>query len=240
MDYKDFLFGQSKNNFWSMAKRDLIDIVLSIFVRPLFEGRNPPSVLNVGAGIGDDLRILKRYGLITVVDIDEKALDIIPEAACVEKRVADVLDLPYADESFDVVTCFDVFEHVQDDERAFHEVHRVLKRGGLLIFTVPAFQVLFSSHDRVLKHARRYDRQMLLKRLSNFSILLLSYWNLVLFLPIAILRVLNKASPPREDSFTPRRLANIFLFHLLHIENLLLKRRFNLPFGLSLLGICKK
>jgi len=240
MDYKDFLSGQTRNNFWSMAKRDLIDLILSRFVKPAFEGRQPPSILNVGAGIGDDLCILNGHGAVTVVDIDEKALDIIPASSCVEKRVADIINLPFTNESFDVVTCFDVFEHVPDDVRAFHEVHRVLKPGGLLVFTVPAFQVLFSGHDRVLKHARRYDRRMLLGRLDQFSIVFLSYWNCVLFLPVAVRRVLSKSAPSREDLVTFSRSTNIILFHLLHLENLFLEKRVQLPFGLSLVGICKK
>ncbi|HME54266.1 MAG TPA: class I SAM-dependent methyltransferase [Candidatus Lokiarchaeia archaeon] len=240
MDYKDFLSGQTRNNFWSMAKRDLIDSVLSRFVKPAFEDRKSPSILNVGAGMGDDLCILNGYGVVTVVDIDKKALDVIPASSCSEKRVADILDLPYLNNSFDVVTCFDVFEHVQDDSRAFHEVHRVLKPGGLLVFTVPAFQVLFSGHDRILKHVRRYNRRMILARLDHFSIVFLSYWNCVLFLPVAARRILSKPAPSREDLVTFSRITNIILFHLLHLENLLLESRVQLPFGLSMVGICKK
>lgn len=240
MDYRDFLSGQTSNNFWSMAKRDLIDHVLSHFVQPAFENRKLPLILNVGAGIGDDLCILNSHGLVTVVDIDEKALNIIPSSSCHEKRVADILDLPYMNGSFDVVTCFDVFEHVKNDIRAFHEVHRVLKPGGLLVFTVPAFQTLFSGHDRVLKHARRYNRRTLLTRLDQFSIVFLSYWNCVLFLPVAARRILSKSAPSREDIVTFSRSTNIILFHLLHLENLLLEKRVQLPFGLSLVGICKK
>jgi len=240
MDYKDFLSGQTRNNFWSMAKRDLIDLVLSRFVQPEFEGRNPPLILNVGAGIGDDLCVLNGHGKVTVVDIDEKALEIIPSSSCHEKRVADIVNLPYTNDSFDVVTCFDVFEHVEDDVRAFHEVHRVLKPGGLLVFTVPAFQILFSGHDRVLKHARRYDRRMLLTRLDQFSIVFLSYWNCILFIPVAIRRILSKSSPSREDVVTFSRSMNIILFHLLHLENKFLENRVQLPFGLSLIGICTK
>jgi SAM-dependent methyltransferase len=50
---------------------------------------------------------------------------------------ADLEHLAYADESLDVVLAADVFEHVRVDERAFREIHRVLRPDGLLLFTVP-------------------------------------------------------------------------------------------------------
>ncbi len=239
MDYKDYISGQIKDNFWSMAKRDLIEMLLRKYIKKTHPGLNN-EVLNIGAGVGDDLKVIRVFGAVHVVDIDARALHLIPEGLCQEKRIADIVDLPYPEESFDVVTCFDVFEHVKEDAKAVQEIYRVLKKGGLMVFTVPAFQRLYSSHDRMLKHERRYNYPDLIHRLSRFTIVYVSYWNCLLSIPVAVRRLLRKNLRPSEDIVSFSRPQNLFLFYLMHIENLLLKRGIILPFGTSIAGVCAR
>jgi SAM-dependent methyltransferase len=239
MDYKDVLSGQIKDNFWSMAKRDLINLILQQHA-PISRYTDPPKILNIGAGVGDDLSVISEYGRVYVVDIDNEALKLIRDNNCVEKRLASINALPYPAETFDIVTCFDVFEHVEEDRAAFQEIHRVLKIGGLLVFTVPAFQALYSGHDRALKHVRRYDYKEILHRVTGLKIVFLSYWNCILFGPISVWRILRKNSIPREDLVSFSRILNLFLFWLLHIENKILQHNLKLPFGLSIFGICER
>ena len=66
-----------------------------------------------------------------------------------------------ADESIDYVYSLNVLEHIEDDEFALAEIHRILKLGGRLLLYVPAFNVLFSSMDRKVGHIRRYRRRRL-------------------------------------------------------------------------------
>jgi SAM-dependent methyltransferase len=239
MDYKDYLSGQIRDNFWSMAKRDLIEILLRKYTKKTRPGLDN-QILNIGAGVGDDLKVIRDHGAVHVIDIDKRALQLIPEGLCEEKRIADIIDLPYPEESFDVVTCFDVFEHVKEDKRAVREVYRVLKAGGVMVFTVPAFQRLYSSHDRMLKHERRYNYPDIIRRLTRFTIVYTSYWNCLLSIPVAVRRLLRKNLRPSEDIVSFSRPQNLFLFYLMHIENLLLKREIFLPFGTSIVGICEK
>jgi ubiquinone/menaquinone biosynthesis C-methylase UbiE len=107
-------------------------------------------ILNIGAGAGDDLPVIGSFGKVTVIDVDEKALDMIPEGACEEKMPGDACALPFEDNTFDLAVAFDVLEHIEDDVKAVAELNRVLKTGGRFIFSVPANQSLFSSHDRAL------------------------------------------------------------------------------------------
>ncbi len=239
MDYKDYLSGQIRDNFWSMAKRDLIEMLLNKFTKKTRPGLEN-QILNIGAGVGDDLKVIRAHGAVHVIDIDKRALQLIPDGLCQEKRVADIVDLPYPEESFDVVTCFDVFEHVKEDTRAAREVYRVLKAGGLMLFTVPAFQRLYSSHDRMLKHERRYNYPDIIDRLSKFAIVYISYWNCLLSIPVAVRRLLRKNLEPSEDVVSFSRPQNLFLFYLMHVENVLLKRGIFLPFGTSIVGVCEK
>jgi 2-polyprenyl-3-methyl-5-hydroxy-6-metoxy-1,4-benzoquinol methylase len=98
-------------------------------------------VLDAGFGTGFGTRILADAGAEHVVGIDndasavEQASAELPEN--VEFRVSDVATLPFADASFDVVTCMEVIEHVEDPERVLGELHRVLKPDGLLLLSTP-------------------------------------------------------------------------------------------------------
>ena len=105
--------------------------------------------------------MLKKFGKIYAIDIDKKALDLIPNNICFEKKIANVNDLPYSDNFFDLIVAFDVLEHIKKDSGAIKEIHRVLKKKGYFIFSVPAFPILFGSHDRALNHYRRYNKKTL-------------------------------------------------------------------------------
>jgi ubiquinone/menaquinone biosynthesis C-methylase UbiE len=71
---------------------------------------------------------------------------------------ADAQSMPIADNSVDIVTAMDVIEHIPDDKAALREISRILKPGGYLLATVPAFQSLWSDHDVALHHFRRYTQ----------------------------------------------------------------------------------
>jgi SAM-dependent methyltransferase len=239
MDYNDVISGQTRDNFWSMGKCDLINMFLSLYSKASAVGALP-EILNIGAGVGDDLKAINVHGVVHVVDIDKRVLDLIPDDACFEKRVGDITCLPYNANTFDIVTCFDVFEHVKTDSIAFDEVYRVLKNGGLLVFSVPAYPCLYSSHDKMLIHYRRYSHSELLHQLRKFKPEFISYWNCFLFLPVALRRILNRNASPQENVVALSRFQNLFFYRLLRFENQLLKLRIKFPFGLSIFGVCRK
>ena len=155
MDYKDLQSGNTQEDFWFKAKNGLVKTLLE----KTCANKKELLILNLGAGTGDDLKILSKFGKNYVIDIDQESLSAIDNTLCAEKKLADACDLPYRDDFFDVVVSFDVFEHIKNDFQAIREVHRVLKSGGVLIFAVPAFEFLFSSHDKALRHFRRYSNK---------------------------------------------------------------------------------
>lgn len=81
-------------------------------------------------------------------------------------------ELPFADASFDLVCAFDVIEHVEDDQRAFAELGRVLRPGGVLVFSVPIHPHLWSPFDLAVGHVRRYDPILLILILLQHKLLL--------------------------------------------------------------------
>jgi len=234
MDYRDYIDGQTGEQFWFRSKKDLINILMNKI------GRKNLKILNIGAGTGVDLEIMNRFGNIYIIDVNKKALDLIPSNLYSEKKVCDATALPYPNEFFDIVCSFDVFEHIKNDKKAVLEAHRVLKKGGLLLLMVPAFNFLFSAHDKALLHYRRYSKKKLYELLRIFKYEYLSYWNSILFIPLSILRILKKRAKPKTDYFNlPTLLEKAFL-NFLRIENKLIMKDYRLPFGLSLVGVYRK
>jgi hypothetical protein len=87
-------------------------------------------------------------------------------------------ELPYEDGSFDTVICSDVLEHIKPHREAIDELFRVARRK--VIITVPAYQWLYGTYDKLLRHRRRYYA----KDFPGFSVKYL-FWFLV---PIIFLR----------------------------------------------------
>lgn len=237
MDYLDLEKNTSAfDYFWYKAKRKLIDIIfLKYNIKKML-------ILEVGCGAGSQLEALSVYGnKVFGSDINIKALT---EA---EKRGFTVFYQDIEKEiknegKYDVVCAFDVLEHIKSDESALKNIYRSLKPGGLFVFMVPAFQILFSSHDVHLKHYRRYSMKELEQKLlnNNFKPLDLYYWNSILFPIISLKRLLYKSGKPKSDVGSLPKLLNSFLYSILIIENQLIKINIKLPLGLSIVGIARR
>ena len=236
MDIRDYESEVGKDFFWFRAKVELIGVLL----RRLDSDRGR-KILDIGAGTGDDLAVIAGVGDVYAVDSDPKCLNLVPDELVAEKRCADACDLPYEESFFDLVVAFDVLEHIEDDERAIGEIHRVLKPGKSFVFTVPAFDWLFSSHDRALGHFRRYDKKTARRLLSAFRCVKLGYWMFSLFGPVAIHRLLKRRDANPKVSYPRLPLAlNELFYRVLDLDTKLIEHGYTLPFGTSLFGICTK
>lgn len=236
MDYKDLEAGNTADYFWFKCKTDLIHS----FMQKKCRSTGDLKILNIGAGTGDDLKVLKKFGKNYVTDIDNNALSTIDKNLCEDIRQVDACSLPYNDNFFDVVISCDVFEHINDHLKAISEAHRVLKPNGILIFTVPAFQSLYSSHDKALDHFRRYSKKTIKTALAPFSSRKLFFWNTMLFLPIALNRLIRKNAKPKVDNMKIKPWVNLILYRILKVDNFLIKRNLSMPVGLSIVGYCYK
>ncbi|MCR4280883.1 MAG: class I SAM-dependent methyltransferase, partial [Candidatus Kaiserbacteria bacterium] len=127
---------------------------------------------------------------------------------------------------------------IEHDREFFLKAHGALKSGGRLAITVPAFQFLWSIHDINHHHFRRYTKASMCAVLNEaeFDIEYASYWNMTLFIPAAIVRLLGKSGDSTLKM--PRFLDTIF-FAIVKAESLLI-RFFPLPFGVSLVFIARK
>jgi len=167
--------------WWFAGRRAIIESLLREAMakpRPPQELRlsSASRLLDIGCGTGANLEMLRRAvgpkGQLAGADFSPLALDFARrhESQNSSRKTsllrADALRLPFADGTFDVVTMFDVLEHLSDDTCALQEIGRVLRSGGALVLSVPAYQRLWSAHDEALHHFRRYEFQGL-KRLLH-------------------------------------------------------------------------
>lgn len=238
MDYKDYEAGQTADNFWFRAKYGLIELLMEKNSKK--QSEEPLKILSIGTGTGDDLKILKAFGNNYVTDILPEALAVVPDEDCFEKRLADAMDLPYEEGFFDIVVSFDVFEHIEDDKKAVSEVYRVLKKGGSLVYSVPAGPGLFSSHDVALEHYRRYNKKMVKLLFQDFKEVKLYSWNTLLYPLIAVSRIKNKNKEPQVDHPKLPGVVDSIFCNLLRFDNFLIRRGMSLPVGVSIAGWCQK
>jgi ubiquinone/menaquinone biosynthesis C-methylase UbiE len=115
-------------------------------------------ILDAGCGSGRNMVELARHGSVTGIDLSDTSVCLARDRAAGEVVEGSVLDLPFEEDRFDLVVSLDVIEHLEDDLGALRELRRVAAPGGSLLVTVPAYQWLWSGHDEINHHHRRYTR----------------------------------------------------------------------------------
>ena len=140
--------------------------------------------------------------------------------------------------SYDLIGLFDVVEHIERDYEFLTKAHGALCAEGRLLITVPAFQFLWSTHDTQHHHFRRYtgaSMRGVLDR-AGFDAEYMSYWNMTLFVPAALMRLLGRSG---ESALKMPRWLDAIFFAIVKAESLLI-RLTPLPFGVSLVVIARK
>lgn len=239
----DFVYQEhasvEREHWWFQGRRR---VVASVLRRHLGIAPGGRKILDVGSGTGEMLDMLRDFG-------DVRGLDMSPKAVSYcRARFGDDVDVrlgrvPEDLSPADVVTAFDVIEHLDDDAGALREIHAVLPPGGHFICTVPAFEFLWSGHDVVNHHKRRYTRRTLRRRLrtAGFEVDRISYFN-TLFFPLVVgVRLVRRrtSAPPVSDITLPSPRVNSILMRMFASERWLLNR-VNLPVGVSLVAVCHK
>ena len=186
--YFDVMVEQARDHWWYRARRALVAGLLAGELAP------GARVVDVGCGTGDNLGALDDVAGRTVagVELSEYAVRHAPPAAAgggVRAGVARAEHLPFPTGCADLITSMDVIEHL-DDDAALAEYRRVVRPGGLVLLTVPAYQWLWSDHDVWAAHRRRYSRRTLVAAVERAGLRprRVTYFNSFLVPPAAVLR----------------------------------------------------
>jgi SAM-dependent methyltransferase len=192
-------------------------------------------ILDAGCGSGAVLDELARLGDVAGVDVSPIAVERARARGHLEVLWANVDRLPWPDGSFDLVTCLDVLEHTPDDVSVLKELHRVTRPGGHVLLTVPAYPGLWSAHDELNHHFRRYLRRDLSSVARRAGLLLErdTHFNAVLLPPAAVVRLAARRRKTRSDLTLSPRALDPLLELPLRFEAALLRHGLTLPFGLS-------
>ena len=215
------------------------------------------KILNIGVGTGYTSELLEELGQVKSIEYDKESCDLVKQKTKLDITHGSITNLPYEEGSFDIVCAFDVIEHVQNDCLAFKEMRRVCKKSGYIVITVPAFMSLWSSHDVINHHFRRYlkrDIEKLIDR-NNLDSHYTSYFNFLLFIPIFVYRKIKNfrklfiTNNYSEKNYSDFEVMNNGIFSFLHklffsifySENLVIKYgKFCFPFGVSIISSSRK
>jgi len=235
-----------RQHWWFQGRRRVVASILRQHLRQHGSGLSAPLICDIGCGTGEMVDMLREFGSVWAMDASPEAVAYCRErfGPEVEVRLGSVpQDLP-SPGSTQMVTAFDVIEHLDDDQEALRRIHESLTPGGTLVVTVPAFQFLWGPHDVLSHHRRRYTTARLRHRLeeSGFVVDRLTYFNTWLFPVVAAARIgrrLTGEKTPRSDFRMPPRWLNRLLGGLFSSEGRML-RAGALPFGVSILAVCTK
>lgn len=229
--------------WWFVSRRE----AALQFTEDFHPRRRPLRILDAGCGTGALLDRLQRrsdaevYGL----DFSGQALAYTRQRGHDHLVQADLTRLPFPDGTFDVITALDVVEHIREDEGALREVHRVLRPGGVLLVSVPAFRFLWGPHDTALQHFRRYTAGEIaaLMHKSGFRVSKLTYLLVLLFPLFVAQRLLTRlrpgTGPPQAQLVPVGHSLNRCLIRLQAAE-LALARHLSLPFGATVFCVAQK
>lgn len=228
------------DHWWFKSRRKYITELL----------KNAPKnskILDIGCSSGLVLKELEQSGFdinnLYGIDISSNAIANCHKNDIKHAFVMDAQNITLT-EKFDIIIASDNLEHLEKETQAIVNWKDLLKTGGKMYVFVPAFMSLWSYHDEVNMHYRRYTKKELATKLTaqNLKIHKSGYWNFSLFIPVYLFRRLTsklKNKSAESDITIGSPLINKILLGLVNFENILL-RTFSFPFGVSTFCIAEK
>ena len=203
------------------------------------------KILDVGSSSGTNLRMLDEIGYnnYTGLDPSDEAIKQCKKKGFTKIVKGNACSLPFKNNSIDFIIASDVLEHIENDQLALSEIHRVMKKDSYAIITVPAFKFLWSLHDESSMHKRRYIKISLknLIKTKDFEIKKIFYFNFLLFLPIYFAGIIIKflRLKIKNENKVNNRYLNFVLKTIFKLD-VLIAEKINPPFGVSIFSLIKK
>lgn len=247
MELKEYhlMYELEGHHWWFQGRLLMTEGLLREYILPAFPGRRP-RLLDMGCGTGLFLQRRRE-------DCEAYGIDLSPQALryCHQRHLsavarADATRLPFANDSFDVITAFDLIEHIPNDRDILSEMQRILRPGGFLLATVPAHPFLWTGHDVSLHHQRRYERAAFdaLFKPGAWETIRMTASFTTIFPPAALIRFARHLrgideSKPHSDTQPAPEWINRLLIAVHSMEAKWL-RRHNLPIGISFMTVRRK
>lgn len=232
----DRMAALDQTHWWYIARRQ----ILSDTIRRSIKLPHSARILEIGCGTGHNFSMLGSFGTVDGLEVDDEARTL---AARRLGRPVGNARLPelqgIQDQSYDLVALLDVLEHVSNDDAALSSIARKLKPGGRILLTVPANRWMWSAHDKVHHHFRRYNANDLKEVIAaaGLEASLITHFNTILFPLAAAFRLFGMLVGREEaDDALPSPFFN-FAFRMLFGFEQHLVGRIPLPFGVSLLAV---
>lgn len=228
-------------HWWFRGRRDIVAAMIERLKLPA-----NASILEVGSGTGGNLGMLARFGSVSAVEMDATARQIANHKTAGSYDIRGGRwpdDIPFAAPGFDLICFLDCLEHIAEDTASLASARRMLKPGGAVLITVPAYQWLWSKHDEFLHHQRRYSRRSLRAAVgaAGLEVDRISHFNTLLS-PLAIAARLKdrlSTSPTSTGTAVPTPPLNALLHWIFSAERHWLSMS-TLPFGISLLAVARQ
>lgn len=218
--------------WWYLAKSKL----LSNLIKNHVNLQKKLNILEIGPGKGNNLEVLNTYGEVDLLETEEEFILFLNKYKSksfnqIYKEIRDIK------KEYDLIVLLDVLEHIQHSREFMDSLSSILKKHGTIIIGVPAYQTLWSIHDEVLKHYRRYNWELLEKDTSSFKIVYKTGFNYLL-LPIRFLQL--KLMRNIHNTNQTGKFLNLVFLQISNIEFNLRRIKLNPKFGLSIYAVLKK
>jgi SAM-dependent methyltransferase len=177
-------------HWWFRARRAIATQILQRLELPA-----NATILEAGSGTGGNLAMLSQFGHLFAMELNSEARALSDQRRIVKAEEGMLPDrIPFGSQQFDLITAFDVLEHIEPDLETLIALHARLAAGGKLLITVPAFRFLWSAHDESHHHKRRYRLTPLvhLVERAGYQVILANYCNFWLFPIVAAARLLDR------------------------------------------------
>ncbi|HAH22371.1 MAG TPA: class I SAM-dependent methyltransferase [Prolixibacteraceae bacterium] len=204
-------------------------------------------VLDAGCGTGRMMEICQKYGTVRGIDYSPYAVYFARERGLKNVETGDLNNYPLENNTYDVVVCLDVLYHsaLENDRAVIEKFYHTLKKGGMLIIDLPAFESLRRSHDIVVHTKKRYRKKALEKDLKEigFTLMKSSYRLALLYFIILVVKLFQPKSQTMESKSDLKELPvwiNTLLLNYGRLENWCIKQGFGFPVGSSLFAVAKK